>query len=76
MVRQPTEILRETNHQSFIKHVSLETEYRLEGFFEKKVVTIASSRAAKITLRFSFNCFPPLYYYFHFSIAFTFQYRG
>ena len=36
MVRQPTEILRETNHQSSIKHVSLETEYRLEGFFEKR----------------------------------------
>ena len=36
MVRQPTDILRETNHQSSIKHVSLETEYRLEGFFEKR----------------------------------------
>ena len=36
MVRQPTEILRETNHQSFIKHISLEMEYRLEGVFEKK----------------------------------------
>ena len=43
MVRQPTEILRETNHQSFIKHISLEMEYRLEGVFEKKVVGSLSS---------------------------------
>ena len=35
-IKQGCEILRETNHQSFIKHVSLETEYRLEGFFEKR----------------------------------------
>ena len=66
MVRQPTEILRETNHQSFIKHISLEMEYRLEGVFEKKVVTIRSPRAAKITLCFRFNCFPPFDCYFHF----------
>jgi len=36
MVRQRTEILRETNHQSFIKHVSLETVYRLKAILGKK----------------------------------------
>ena len=57
MVRQPTEILRETNHQSFIKHVSSKTDYRLEAILEKIVVTITSPRAANITLRYGFNCF-------------------
>ena len=76
MVRQPTEILRETNHQSSIKHVLLETVYRSEAILEKKkVVTITSPRAAKITLCFRFNCFPPFDCYFHFYI-FHFSVHG
>ena len=73
MVRQPTEILRETNHQRSIKYVSLETDYRLAAILAKIVVTITSPSATKITLCFSFHCFPPFDCYFHFSKAFTFQ---
>lgn len=36
MVRQSTKILREKSHKSFIKHILLETEYRLEAILEKK----------------------------------------